>query len=144
MKHAVSKLEGTLLNVAVAKAMGLSFSIETRHADRFAANLDGPFPTCFVTRHRILGPAVFCPSDDWREAGDIIDRERITIVCSDGVDGSGPIDWSASVGPYSHYIDEPLPFSSLKDERSSSGPTALIAAMRAYVISRLGSEVELP
>ena len=64
------------------------------------------------------------PSTDWAQGGPIIERERISI----GLDNEEP--WCA-------YKEE--------DTQSFySGPTPLIAAMRCYVASKLGDEVELP
>jgi len=65
------------------------------------------------------------PATDWRVAGPIIERERIQILDSTGTNGW----WIAAIGGKGI---------------SSDGPTPLIAAMRAYVASKLGEEVELP
>ena len=71
-----------------------------------------------------------CPeySTDWAYGGPIIEREVISLIhpkwdC-----------WTA------HKYDE-------RDEEESytlDGPTPLIAAMRCYVASKLGDEVEVP
>jgi hypothetical protein len=65
-------------------------------------------------------------STDWRFCGPIIEQECIELsVSADSLDGM----WVAkSPGWY-------LP---------ASGPTPLIAAMRCYVVSKLGEEVEVP
>ena len=84
----------------------------------------------------------FQPSTEWRDGGPIIDRELITTVASKGVGGEGPLVWFAYVGPFHHYIDERLP--GYPGDGDTQGPTLLIAAMRAYVASKLGEEVELP
>jgi hypothetical protein len=60
-------------------------------------------------------------SSDWQEAGPIIEREMITV------EWIGE-DWMACI-----WCDEKF-----------LGPTPLIAAMRAYVASKLGDEVEIP
>lgn len=57
-------------------------------------------------------------STDWNAGGPIIERERIDITSH----GDG---WSAGYG------------------QAEYGQTPLIAAMRAYVASKLGQEVEL-
>lgn len=76
-------------------------------------------------------------STDWSQGGPIIDREQITIVspCGKGVrrmakDGT-PL-WLASN------------YSSDSYGLSEVGPTALVAAMRCFVASRLGDTVEIP
>lgn len=60
-------------------------------------------------------------STDWAQGGPIIEREKISIV-----EGSND-DWQAGKRPY----------------KFSCGPTPLIAAMRCFVASKLGDEVEI-
>jgi hypothetical protein len=67
--------------------------------------------------------------EDWEQAGPIIEREKIAI-CWLGVGL-----WRTSI---EGTTDAGIP---LYDER---GPTPLIAAMRCYVASKLGDEVEIP
>ena len=62
-------------------------------------------------------------STDWEQAGQIIERERITIDASQ----HGRL-WVARKG-----VNEPI-----------IGPTPLIAAMRCYVASKLGNELDIP
>lgn len=79
----------------------------------------------------VYGPG-FAPATDWTDAGPIIEREEIgtkrRMPCMRGE------EWEASGSPgakgagYSH----------------AYGPTPLIAAMRCYVASRLGAEVDVP
>ena len=65
-------------------------------------------------------------STDWAQGGPIIERERIGIDCDDqGV-------WFASFDL------------SAETALGSSALTPLIAAMRCYVASKLGNEVNLP
>jgi hypothetical protein len=62
-------------------------------------------------------------STDWALAGPIIEREGITVRrYTDAL-------WDASIGRLDYVAD---------------GPTPLIAAMRCYVASQLGDEVEVP
>ena len=61
-------------------------------------------------------------SRDWAQAGPILERERIAI-------GYGHYVWNAAKYGMGWYV---------------GGPTPLIAAMRCYVASKLGSEVEVP
>lgn len=60
----------------------------------------------------------YSPSTVWNDGGPIIERERIDITSH----GDG---WSAGYG------------------QAEYGQTPLIAAMRAYVASKLGDEVDL-
>jgi hypothetical protein len=61
------------------------------------------------------------PSTDWSQGGPIIERERISITHQVG-------RWAAQTD----------------DDLFAYGPTPLIAAMRCYVASKLGDEVEIP
>jgi hypothetical protein len=72
----------------------------------------------------------FEPSTDWAQGGPIIEREHIELT----FDRDGPdILWHAK----KYAFDGTLLW-------SESGPTPLIAAMRCYVASKLGDEVEIP
>lgn len=63
----------------------------------------------------------FAPSTDWAQAGPIIERERIAVW------GDGGLYWEAECG-----------------WAWGKGPTPLVAAMRCYVSSKLGEEIEVP
>lgn len=75
-----------------------------------------------VIMHGVCGN--YSPSTDWAQGGPIIEREFIAARFwkSEGA-------WAADVrgGVFEQY-----------------GPTALIAAMRCFVASKLGDEVEIP
>lgn len=68
------------------------------------------------------------PSTTWAQGGEIIEREKISTT----VDDSGV--WIA----FNHY--------NYADEKRfmRAGPTPLTAAMRCFISSRLGDEVEVP
>ena len=71
-----------------------------------------------------------CYSTDWSQGGPIIERKRISVV--DGLDNNIPC-WQADIDP------------SLSTRPSLElGPTPLVAAMRCYVASELGDEVQIP
>lgn len=72
---------------------------------------------CFLDKYH--------PSTDWSQGGPIIERERIKVDPRKGI-------WEATVW------NEP------RTQNASCGPTPLIAAMRCYVASRLGDDVEIP
>jgi hypothetical protein len=61
------------------------------------------------------------PSTDWAQGGRIIEREGLTITHQQN-------QWAAQTD----------------DDLFEFGSTPLIAAMRCYVASKLGDEVELP
>jgi hypothetical protein len=67
----------------------------------------------------------YTPSTDWAQAGPIIEREGINLVRLESA------QWEAwpDVGMNDQYC---------------RGPTPLIAAMRCYVASKLGDEVDVP
>jgi hypothetical protein len=69
------------------------------------------------------------PSGDWMQGGPIIERENISIV-REGDAGN----WVASVYNYAE----------VNWHLHTEGTTPLIAAMRCYVASKLGDEVETP
>jgi len=76
----------------------------------------------------------FHPSTDWAQGGPIIEREGIRIE---------PEKYSAT-GFASWRADIPKGPTSLHGYRWAFGPTPLIAAMRCYVASKLGDEVDVP
>ena len=71
------------------------------------------------------------PSADWSQAGPIIEREKITLDYD--YDGQGLSLWTARKCAF----DGTLLW-------AESGDSPLIAAMRCFVASRLGDEVEIP
>jgi hypothetical protein len=130
MKYKVSELEGGLLDAAVAKAEGLltsqRFSIE-------GGGDHGPI------RFRVNGEP-YAPSEEWKVGGPIIERERIVAWRPDVIKyhvWAAILPESKGLGTYSGYrID-------LHYHDGMPGPTLLVAAMRAYVASKFGDEVEL-
>jgi len=67
------------------------------------------------------------PSTDWEQGGPIIEREGICLSCVDTM-----AMWDARI-----YVPDEEPW-------QGEGDTPLIAAMRVYVASKLGDEVEIP
>ncbi|MBA3622921.1 MAG: DUF2591 family protein [Methylibium sp.] len=114
MKHKTAELEGALLDAAVAKIEGMPYIV-------MAGLLT-------VEMHNLK---LFAPSSDWAHGGTIIERERIALE-SYPVGAATPV-WGATVWP-----------DGADDDSCEIGPTPLIAAMRAFVASKMGDEVELP
>jgi hypothetical protein len=116
MKHKVAELEGDDLDVAVALALGWEHWISDDGSD---ASWHAP----------VSGDTFRSRADPWSRmwefGGPIIERERIDLEIQDETDG--PNEWSASTAHGECY-----------------GPTPLIAAMRAFVASKFGDEVDLP
>jgi Protein of unknown function (DUF2591) len=115
-----------------------------RTADLTGAALDWAVAKCegvleFVELERVNGVwSVFAPehgcsfepSTDWSQGGPIIERERIGVT-----------PMTPTVG------DDRMPFWYANHEGQldfQDGPTPLIAAMRCYVASKLGDEVDIP
>jgi len=84
----------------------------------------------------------FSPSTDWLQGGAIIERESIFLV-REKAGHMGRRLWAATLGANKAVgIGE----ESIKLYRDAFvyGPTPLISAMRCYVASKLGDEIELP
>ncbi len=73
----------------------------------------------------------YAPSTDWAQGGPIIEREEISTVFV----GTGWDAWKTN----SPYVAIPRNL-----QPDTHGPTKLIAAMRCYVTSKLGDELEIP
>lgn len=126
MKHQVDQLEGALLDAAVAKAEGMLFWLPGLPTTPCYAMT--PEDAMAVARAVIqFPPVLWQPSEDWSQAGPIIEREGITVGPAPRREG----EWAAMLSPWSDSFD-------------AFGTKPLIAAMRAYVASKLGEEVELP
>lgn len=83
----------------------------------------------YVFKDGTIGQVVlsnYKPSTDWAQGGPIIEREAITILSVDDY------EWCAAIGELWYEDDHPR------------SPTPLIAAMRCYVASKLGDEVDVP
>ena len=82
-----------------------------------------------LTRMDMDGQHYWQPSIDWSQGGPIIEREGINL------------DNYAKNPKWSAWTPAPDRESG---EAQAYGPTPLIAAMRCYVASKLGDEVEIP
>ena len=69
---------------------------------------------------------IFAPSTNWAHGGPIIEREI------------------AKIERFSDALWEATAFTKNAQDFVHSGPTPLIAAMRCYVASKLGDDVEIP
>ena len=88
------------------------------------ANVGEGYYTGIVLRD---GEVKYAPSTDWAQGGPIIEREKIELR-RDIMDET----WHA----------QPHDMDSIYQRKA--GPTPLIAAMRCFVTSKLGEEVEVP
>lgn len=91
--------------------------------DWAVANCEGVGTKWFDSGHLTINGEIYSPSTDWAQAGPIIEREGIELLCE-----SLGFRWVAmpQKGP------------------EWRGPTPLIAAMRCYVASNLGFDIEVP
>lgn len=116
-KIKVSEASGPALDWLVAKAEGIDV---WREPDGVYLNDGGEVG--FMYR----------PSTHWSQGGPIIDLEIYQLLrCQSG--SRGPVYWEAARG-----------FEEDADHVVMFGPTLLIAAMRCFVVYRLGDEVEVP
>jgi hypothetical protein len=76
------------------------------------------------------------PSTNWSQGGPIIERERIDVTWS----GTQWVAmwWADNSGMAKN------PAQRFTHNRQKAGPTPLTAAMRAYVASKMGEEVNVP
>ena len=118
MKIKTSELEDELLDQAVAKCLGLKVWKSRGGWMIFESDNCPEFRNDFDDSNWQR----FCPTYDWSQGGLIIEREKIAIDWDNNC-------WNASTDSHPAYY---------------SAETPLIAAMRCYVASKLGDEIELP
>ena len=112
-----SELIGPALDWAVAKALS-----DPSHKPQFPDPLEGYGSGPVYT--------VGTYSTDWSQGGPIIERKVIAIY--KGEPGARQPDWHA------------YKWGQQGVEHKGYGPTPLIAAMRCFVASKLGDEVDVP
>jgi hypothetical protein len=78
----------------------------------------------------------FDPSANWSQGGPIIERERIKVAPNLNGTWHGQIRHTKAHPLVAHPV--------LAGWTNKHGPTSLIAAMRCYVASKLGDEVDIP
>lgn len=117
-----SELEGVALDWAVAKAIGADIDNELTHSRKVWAEWGD-----------LSIPEHFSPSQSWGQGGPLI-AEKVTVTV-DTENGC-----YADCGAQAHAVKHQKPL----DEYDGSGPTILIACMRAIVSSELGETVDVP
>ena len=88
-----------------------------------------------VRLDRVQGPVIsnvlgwfhYRPSADWSQGGPIIEREKLWLQPEVGHEETAGAWYCVALTSHGIY-----------------GPTPLVAAMRCYVASKLGEEVEVP
>jgi Protein of unknown function (DUF2591) len=122
VKHKVSELEGALLDAAVAKAL-LPIAMRLMPRSQWREGYEPPPQLAYST--------------EWAAGGPIIEREGIAVYrVMHGWAAVLPGEFGGYGGDRD-YIDVQPSFS------GERGETSLMAAMRAYVASKFGEEVEL-
>jgi hypothetical protein len=150
MKHRTATIKGDLLDAAVALADGrllvgdepgwpkgdyrkLRAEYGGAHVVRWYAregeNADGPETKEVGGWEPIDNWG--SPSTDWSMGGPIIERERITV------------GWDEYAARFVAELEHAARPDGVQ-RSSAQGHTNLIAAMRAYVASKFGGEVEIP
>lgn len=127
-----SELIGNPLAWAVAKCEGLRVELDHQYTEDHKFN---GWWQC--------GPNHWQPlckySTDWSKGGPIIEREQIGLdptYCDGKLDGWRAAGHDLEYDENGDYIDG--------SDHMQYGPTPLIAAMRCYVASKLGDEVDIP
>lgn len=116
-----SDLIGPALDWAVAACEGHSFTLGETEYD-----IDGRTYQrggCSVERRY---------STDWAQGGPVIERQKIQITPRELLIRYAGGDWLAG---------KPMPAG---PSNWAQGPTPLVAAMRCYLASKLGDDIELP
>ena len=114
MKISTSELAGPALDWAVAKCEGFSYEAYESNRKKWAAGT--------------YRPQHWMPSTDWSQGGPIVVREGVSL---NFMQFDNPPYWTA------HIRHEKVRF-------GACAPTPLIAAMRCYITSKLGDEVDVP
>jgi hypothetical protein len=115
MKVKTNELTGAALDWAVAKCEGLDIEFEDPR---------DPWLTLDGIAHQPLHS--YTPSTDWAQGGPIIEREGICVFLR------------------SPHWPKNNRWSARQENDASLGPTPLIAAMRCYVASKLGEDIDIP
>jgi hypothetical protein len=124
MKIKTSELTGSALDWAVAKCEGYFETSTLPHGS--LVTVSGG--VC-ILRYRKGDDNKYSPSTAWDQGGPIIEREFIDVAFY-----PGEAAWSASMDMRN---DDGIAFQHFAE-------TPLIAAMRCYVASKLGDEVDVP
>jgi len=125
MKLKTSELTGLALNWVVAQAQGMHVEFNKYFQD--AVEIIVPEDDIEYDNDGYPISQIYSPSTAWSDGGWIIEREGLLVRPSftDERDKWTSIQWAPKA------VFE-------------SGPTPLIAAMRCYVASKFGDEVDVP
>jgi hypothetical protein len=100
--------------------------MKIKTANLTRAALDWAVAKCEGYQLDLVSEGSYTPSTDWSQGGPIIEREKIRLDTT----------WNFEDGNWSARIDSVGGW--------WQGDTPLVAAMRCYVVSKLGDEIEIP
>jgi hypothetical protein len=131
------------------------FGIDMKTSELTGAALDWAVAKCegVPNIHIVKKPGKVCiygeiagidfpyqPSTDWAQGGPIIEREGINTFKYNKISNEEPDKWCAH-----KVVPRPnLEGSTNMTAIAPEGPTPLIAAMRCYVASKLGDDINIP
>jgi len=124
MKIKTSELQSAALDWAVAKCEGQTVIVANQQTDCLIAE------SCVVAYDIDGFEYDYLPSVNWSVGGSIIDRID-GFQLKDWLESKPESKWEAHIHNYD-------------GDWIAFGPTLLIAAMRCYVVSKLGDEIEIP
>jgi hypothetical protein len=112
------------MEIKTSELHGTALDWAVAKCEGFDEYLENYLPLCYADADG--RNVAWNPSTDWSQGGPIIEREGIALQMHFG-------DWIA------------LPYDSVfSEEAYQQGTRPLVAAMRCYVASKLGDEVEVP
>lgn len=117
MRVKTSEARGAVLDWLVATAKGFSPVFEHTLYD----------PIIYLSKMQKQEEDSYAPSRRWSEGGAVVEYEHINI------------EYRAPFGWWAAWVR-----GGTEDEYGCTGPTPLVAAMRCFVASRLGDEVDVP
>jgi len=133
-----SKLSGKALDWTVAKCVGLPIkydpmSFKTHQKPGGYWTMEPDIGQAIVGCSKHIGTD-YSPSTNWMQGGQIIEREKIWL--------RGPHDACKPDGTAVLRID--YWYAHINHHHVQNDPSPLVAAMRCFVASQLGDEVEIP
>ena len=127
-----SELTGAALNWAVGVAQGMQWKSDP-DIGLYCRSPSGSRYVLTVLDYAVMEDwslRPYTPASAWYQAGPIIEREWVDLT------------------PWPNETDENMRWQAVQfdtpEAQEEFGPTPLIAAMRCYVASQLGDEVEIP
>lgn len=128
MKIKIAEAPKQVIDFLVAKCEGEKYGPPT-----FRVHQNSKGATVYLNAGMQQSGIPYRPSADWAQGGPIIERECIATYASGAcsVAPKNPDCWVAEILATEEMITQ-------------YGPTPLVSAMRCYVTSKLGDEVDVP